>query len=355
MGDQEELSILGSKFKLIKINVPTETKGGGGPPTLDSNYESFYQSSKPTSRNASDNSAADLRRKISPNSPNVRREDEAEASFLMKPPADKGPPTLEYSGGSNYESYESAGQLDDVAAVTRSAANSDAELRPKSDMNYNYAHAEDDVHRKKSAGSQTQTMRPPRLELMKLASSLGFADEKTMSPTPKLETKISYGTITRKKKKMSSKPFSGDEQDHDLKILETIGNVLSKYEKVLHQISDSISQELAQEETAKFTQALDFRQFISVLCSALVPAYRKPDHSLIKKFSDALKRKVLSRDEEEKAVSNEELNEGCIDFLEIASRFGEIIVSELHLPKYRKTLKPVKFGGVAGGDKFLVR
>jgi hypothetical protein len=39
------------------------------------------------------------------------------------------------------------------------------------------------------------------------------------------------------------------------------------------------------------------------------------------------------------------------DFIETASRIGETIIKEIHLPISKKTYKPKDFGGVAGGEK----
>ena len=43
------------------------------------------------------------------------------------------------------------------------------------------------------------------------------------------------------------------------------------------------------------------------------------------------------------------------DFMETARMYGRLIISEMHLPLERKTIRPLKMGGVLGGAKFVVR
>lgn len=50
----------------------------------------------------------------------------------------------------------------------------------------------------------------------------------------------------------------------------------------------------------------------------------------------------------------EELEVFAQDFLESARMYGRVIISELHLPVSRKTIRPVNVGGHLGGTKYLV-
>lgn len=43
------------------------------------------------------------------------------------------------------------------------------------------------------------------------------------------------------------------------------------------------------------------------------------------------------------------------DFIHCATAYGKIIMEEAHLPKNDKTIKPLPLGGVAGGEKYLIR
>ena len=50
-----------------------------------------------------------------------------------------------------------------------------------------------------------------------------------------------------------------------------------------------------------------------------------------------------------------ELERVSRNFFELASRYAQIIISEMHLPVEQKTVRPLKMGGVLGGHKFMVR
>ncbi|KAH3759766.1 Histidine kinase A [Pelomyxa schiedti] len=43
------------------------------------------------------------------------------------------------------------------------------------------------------------------------------------------------------------------------------------------------------------------------------------------------------------------------DFVYSASLYGKIIISELGMPEKEKTIKPISIGGIAGGEKYIVR
>lgn len=54
------------------------------------------------------------------------------------------------------------------------------------------------------------------------------------------------------------------------------------------------------------------------------------------------------------ATLNSELVELSQDFIEAAKRWGTIIIAEVYLPMEQRTIRPIKIGGVAGGDKYIV-
>lgn len=45
------------------------------------------------------------------------------------------------------------------------------------------------------------------------------------------------------------------------------------------------------------------------------------------------------------------LSEHTTDFVYAVETFGKIIISERYLPYEEKTIKPIKLGGIAGGEK----
>jgi biotin carboxyl carrier protein len=50
-----------------------------------------------------------------------------------------------------------------------------------------------------------------------------------------------------------------------------------------------------------------------------------------------------------------ELEQLARDFLDTARTYGRVIISEMHLPIGQKTIRPLKLGGVLGGQKYVVR
>jgi tetratricopeptide (TPR) repeat protein len=50
-----------------------------------------------------------------------------------------------------------------------------------------------------------------------------------------------------------------------------------------------------------------------------------------------------------------ELEQLARDFLDTARTYGRVIISEMHLPIEYKTIRPLKLGGVLGGQKYVVR
>ena len=66
------------------------------------------------------------------------------------------------------------------------------------------------------------------------------------------------------------------------------------------------------------------------------------------------KKMEVESDKEKQMQATEELVHLGQDFIYAASTYGKIIISEVHLSNKHKTVRPVKIGGVAGGDKYIV-
>ena len=63
---------------------------------------------------------------------------------------------------------------------------------------------------------------------------------------------------------------------------------------------------------------------------------------------------ILSMENDEEDKKSEKLAAIIKDFHFNARKYGELIISEKHVPCLQKTIKPVTIGGVAGGDKYIV-
>lgn len=69
--------------------------------------------------------------------------------------------------------------------------------------------------------------------------------------------------------------------------------------------------------------------------------------------SQAKQRDTIS--EEDKMILWSFLSKTAGDFVQIATVYGKIIISEVYTPINEKTIKPMNMGGTIGGDKFLVK
>jgi hypothetical protein len=76
-------------------------------------------------------------------------------------------------------------------------------------------------------------------------------------------------------------------------------------------------------------------------------------YEIIKRYIEALK--MTEATESERIRKSEVMSRLFSDFSDIATKYSELIVSEMNIPDHLKTLKPVSVGGVAGGDKFIVK
>jgi tetratricopeptide (TPR) repeat protein len=88
-----------------------------------------------------------------------------------------------------------------------------------------------------------------------------------------------------------------------------------------------------------------------------VPPNEDADYSLQwnRRFQSTLKAIRTAQGPEERVACYSELSSLVTDFIYLAETYARIIISEAYMPVGRKTIKPSKkFGGVAGGDKYIV-
>jgi tetratricopeptide (TPR) repeat protein len=74
-----------------------------------------------------------------------------------------------------------------------------------------------------------------------------------------------------------------------------------------------------------------------------------------RRFQSTLRAIRTAQGPEERVACYSELSSLVTDFIYLAETYARIIISEAYMPIERKTIKPSKkFGGVAGGDKYIV-
>jgi hypothetical protein len=112
-------------------------------------------------------------------------------------------------------------------------------------------------------------------------------------------------------------------------------------EAALKSISKEVQDELV---GTKLEQFID-KGWIEAFSTAVVSACNRAIHDL--DFSNRFKDSVSGK--------GESLNSVFAEFLEIASKATELVISEMHQDLFNKIIPPVQIGGVAGGEKFISR
>jgi hypothetical protein len=98
-------------------------------------------------------------------------------------------------------------------------------------------------------------------------------------------------------------------------------------------------------------------QFFDMLTGAITRQMSESDTSFIEKFVQILHSKPTSLDCQKEWIKQKRvaLSEHFEHFQEVACRFSELIISEKNLPNRSKLVPQAHLGGIAGGQKFLIR
>jgi hypothetical protein len=178
-----------------------------------------------------------------------------------------------------------------------------------------------------------------------------------------LETSDSTEQILTSSESSSTPAFSLADEEN--RVVEIMKGIFQEYQETIEDIIANINSKLKPLKLQAFKQPMDLKSFCGAVIPALLPALRVPDFGMIQQFSDIFKLEKNERD-----LKDSELAGICSNFVELATRYGEIIVSEKQgVTKYSKSIKvsievsefslkfsqPVKVGGIAGGDKFVVK
>ena len=103
----------------------------------------------------------------------------------------------------------------------------------------------------------------------------------------------------------------------------------------------------------KLNFALSSKRVIDILRDGILDEMlNKRDFSIIQEYIKLMRLPETTREE---IGLKQSLNELFTNFIEIARRSAEIIVSEISVPLKFKTFKTASVGGIAGGEKYVVR
>ncbi len=80
-------------------------------------------------------------------------------------------------------------------------------------------------------------------------------------------------------------------------------------------------------------------------------------HFLLQNLAEELSASFFSGIRNEARMSRvcAELERVSRNFFQVASRYAQVIISEMHLPLESRSVRPLKMGGVLGGHKYIVR
>jgi hypothetical protein len=123
--------------------------------------------------------------------------------------------------------------------------------------------------------------------------------------------------------------------DEENQVVEIMRSTFQRYEDTIKDIVDDLNSQIQALQLEVFKQPINLKTFYNSVTPALLPAFRVPDYGMINRFRDIVKLNKSQRDSR-----NSELAEICSNFVELATRYGEIIVSEKHgFTKFSKSIK----------------
>jgi hypothetical protein len=124
-------------------------------------------------------------------------------------------------------------------------------------------------------------------------------------------------------------------QEEEDQIVDLISSTFQKYEDTFEHIVKDLNKQVQSLNLPNFKQHIDLKNFYKSVIPALLPLVRVPDYGMIHQFQDIVKLPRSQRD-----AKNSELVGHCSNFVELATRYGEIIVAEKHgIGKHSKSVK----------------
>jgi hypothetical protein len=156
-------------------------------------------------------------------------------------------------------------------------------------------------------------------------------------PQPKLEefaSKLARPSV--EELKLEEAPSSSlTPQEEENQIVEVIISTFERYQDTFQSLIDEINVQVRSLNLCGFKQQINLKNFCDFVVPALLPIIRVPDYGVINQFQD-----IVKLEKSERSAKNSELAEHCSNFVELATRYGEIIVSEKRATsKHSKSIK----------------
>jgi hypothetical protein len=175
-----------------------------------------------------------------------------------------------------------------------------------------------------------------------------LSEGETIPDTPMLVQSISRIKDLTDYDKPSSKVFSADDD-----LLDLIKTTLKEHNGIMKSIHGSIIQNIELNQRRLYNCSLAVEDMMDAVAQGILNSFLLRDYSLADRLVSAITTELKEEDHDQSSIKN--LNDLFSDFVEQASRVGELIISESHKPIASKMVRPSKIGGIAGGEKFIAR
>jgi hypothetical protein len=139
---------------------------------------------------------------------------------------------------------------------------------------------------------------------------------------------------------------NNENEQNEETIFNIVADVLLQNSSKLMPVIETINSRVREAQVPDYDQELQWNNFVDATALSMIPLLMKRQTSLIERFSKALnvanggpsKESPKSHHDSSSNIKNE-LNDVFTDFLELATRYTEIIISEKQESNFSKTIK----------------
>jgi hypothetical protein len=167
-----------------------------------------------------------------------------------------------------------------------------------------------------------------------------------------LDPSLKYRASTEEK-------ANGQLKQDDFEIFQSVKRILQEEARgALERFHERLQEDESTKQIfSTVMNPLDTDELIEAATVGIVNAYKRKDVSLSEELVSTITENLISesKDSKERLEKLSKANHLFSVYLEDATRFGEIIISEKHKSHLVKMIKPTQIGGIAGGEKFIAR
>jgi hypothetical protein len=183
-------------------------------------------------------------------------------------------------------------------------------------------------------------------------TSLDMKELASLSEQEQSEFKETFSRISEVNnpfKNLKKTESRSGRQDHEC--LEVVSEVLNAQKVMFRQMLEAIRRKIKELNLNEYDYPLSVGEMIDAASIGILNSFRVRDTSLSLELAESIR----AEDKETSGLQVERLNDLFSNFVETATRLGEMIISENHKPQATRMIKPSKIGGIAGGEKFIAK